>query len=159
MITKLSQIFKKNHNSSEVEIAHKVNELVDASNASTPSYKVYTALLTQSGTNAPVATVLENTLGIVPVWSYDEVGYYILTASGAFTDTKTFITVDYNRYGSTGGLGGGTYRSAYSYKDDGETNFIWLETQNITQGASALEFTAANDVVDGYIRIKIEVYN
>lgn len=26
-------------------------------------YKVYTALLTQSGTDAPVATVLENTLG------------------------------------------------------------------------------------------------
>ena len=36
-------------------------------------YKVYTALLTQTGTNAPVATVLENTLGGTPVWSYDKV--------------------------------------------------------------------------------------
>ncbi len=31
------------------------------------SYDVYTALLTQTGTDAPVATVLENTLGAVTV--------------------------------------------------------------------------------------------
>lgn len=30
-------------------------------------YKVYTALLTQTGTDAPVATVLENTLGGTPI--------------------------------------------------------------------------------------------
>ena len=34
------------------------------------SYLVYTALLTQSGTDAPVATVLENTLGGTVTWSY-----------------------------------------------------------------------------------------
>ena len=34
-----------------------------------PAYKVYTAILNQSGTNAPVATVLENTIGSM-VWSY-----------------------------------------------------------------------------------------
>ena len=41
-------------------------------------YKVYTALLTQSGTTAPVATVLENTLGITPTWTYANVGQYII---------------------------------------------------------------------------------
>jgi len=53
--------------------------------------KVYRALLTQTGTNAPVATVLENTLGGVPVWSYTNVGSYRLTLAGAFPTTKTII--------------------------------------------------------------------
>ncbi len=65
-------------------------------NASTPSgetevpYKVYTALLTQSGTDAPVATVLENTLGDI-VWTRTGVGQYSGTLIGGFTTDKTFI--------------------------------------------------------------------
>lgn len=54
-------------------------------------YKVYTALLTQTGTDAPVATVLENTLGGEIVWSYDGFGSYIGSLNGAFTENKTFI--------------------------------------------------------------------
>lgn len=56
----------------------------------TTSYKVYTALLTQTGTSAPVATVLENTLGATITWSYVGVGQYYATASSAvFTASKT----------------------------------------------------------------------
>jgi hypothetical protein len=54
-------------------------------------YKVYTALLTQSGEAAPVATVLENTLGGTVVWARDDTGVYVATLSGAFTNNKTFI--------------------------------------------------------------------
>lgn len=53
--------------------------------------KVYIALLTQSGTDAPVATVLKNTLGGEVVWSYDAVGQYEGTLVGAFTANKTAI--------------------------------------------------------------------
>jgi hypothetical protein len=42
----------------------------------TPTYKVYTALLSQSGTNPPVATVLENTLGVSITWAYGSLGNY-----------------------------------------------------------------------------------
>lgn len=49
-----------------------------------PVPKVYRALLTQSGTNAPVATVLENTLGGTPVWSRSGNGNYRITLAGAF---------------------------------------------------------------------------
>jgi hypothetical protein len=57
-------------------------------------YKVYKALLTQTGTGDPVAIVLENTLGVVP--SYSRPGFlngvYELTATGLFSDyTKLFI--------------------------------------------------------------------
>ena len=65
-------------------------------------YKVYTALLTQTGTNAPVATVLENTLGVNVTFSYDLVGQYFLFAVGALTVNKTFVTFNYiNSNGQT----------------------------------------------------------
>lgn len=54
------------------------------------SYLVYTALLTQSGTDAPVATVLENTLGGTVVWTRNDTGIYTGTLAGAFTENKTF---------------------------------------------------------------------
>ena len=53
--------------------------------------KVYVALLTQSGTNAPVATVLENTLGSDIVWTYQGIGQYYGTLANAFTLNKTTV--------------------------------------------------------------------
>lgn len=55
--------------------------------------QVYRALITQTEPNAPVATVLENTLGGTPVWGYTGPGNYFLTLAGAFPADRTFITV------------------------------------------------------------------
>ena len=57
-------------------------------------YLVYTALLTQSGTDAPVAIVLQNTLGGEVVWSRADAGWYNATLTGAFTENKTVIRHD-----------------------------------------------------------------
>ena len=57
------------------------------------SYKVYTALLSQSGTNAPVATILENTLGGTVVLSYSGVGSYVATLTGVFILNKTWCSI------------------------------------------------------------------
>jgi hypothetical protein len=46
---------------------------------STPSYKVYSASLVQTGVTAPVATILENTLGTTVTFSYISVGNYEIT--------------------------------------------------------------------------------
>lgn len=46
-------------------------------------YDVYTALLTQSGTSAPTATVLENTTGRTITWSRTGTGQYRGTISGS----------------------------------------------------------------------------
>lgn len=54
--------------------------------------KVYRALLTQTGTDAPVATVLENTLGGAIVWTYETNGGYAGACVGAFTAGKTCIS-------------------------------------------------------------------
>lgn len=54
------------------------------------NYKVYTALLSQSGTSAPTATVLENTLGGTVVWTRSSAGVYAATLAGGFTSDKTW---------------------------------------------------------------------
>lgn len=64
-------------------------------------YKVYTALLTQTGTNAPTATVLENTLGGTVVWTRTSTGTYAGTLSGAFLVNKSiaFVTgIGFNKF-------------------------------------------------------------
>jgi hypothetical protein len=55
------------------------------------SYLVYTAIINQTGSSAPVANVLENTLGGTVVWSRNTAGDYACTLSGAFTSGKTTI--------------------------------------------------------------------
>lgn len=55
-------------------------------------YSVYTALLTQTGTNAPVATVLQNTIGNI-VWTYASVGSYNATLTNAFPSGKLYLYV------------------------------------------------------------------
>lgn len=54
-------------------------------------YKVYTALLTQSGTNAPVATVLENTLNGNVTFSFISTGIYEITIPVQVNYNKVFI--------------------------------------------------------------------
>ena len=52
-------------------------------------YKVYRAILNQTGTSAPVATVLENTVGEI-VWTRNSAGWYLATLNGAFLANKTY---------------------------------------------------------------------
>jgi hypothetical protein len=74
-------------------------------------YKVYTALLNQSGEDAPVAIVLENTLGFEITFNYDP-GNYVTNEDFDKSKTIVFITpsTDFSDkpvfaigYGGTGG--------------------------------------------------------
>ena len=81
-----------------------VGELNQVVNGVERPYKVYTALLTQTGTDAPVATVLENTLG--NVWfQYSDIGIYTILIP-EFDITKTYY--------SCGGMGDSTQVDAAS---------------------------------------------
>jgi hypothetical protein len=60
-------------------------------------YKVYTAILTQTGTAAPVATVLENTLGGAVTFSRTQAGQYNIISSAKFGNTPPFIILGSNR--------------------------------------------------------------
>lgn len=82
------RIINQTKNFSMGQIADFVNQQAPPYNA----YKVYTATITQSGTLAPVATVLQNTLGGEITWTYNSVGAYNITSDGLFTQGKTTIT-------------------------------------------------------------------
>lgn len=86
--------------------------------------KQYIATLTQSGTDAPVATEIINTLGGTPVWERTGSGQYKMTLAGAFTKSKFLTRMP------AGGLdenaeGGG---SGYSYFWLSEDEVIVLVT-------------------------------
>lgn len=76
-------------------------------------YKVYTALLTQVGGNAPVATIIENTIGNI-VWSRNNTGMYYATLLNAFPQTKTFLN------------------SGPPYNDLDSRVFIWSSVDYVT---------------------------
>ena len=67
----------------------------DMSNFGTSTYKVYTALLTQTSTNAPTAVVLDNTIGTI-VWTRNSNGNYSGTLTGAFISSKTALFIQDN---------------------------------------------------------------
>ena len=64
-------------------------------------YKVYTALLSQTGTAAPVATILENTLGGLINWARNSFGIYNGTLNNAFVLNKTFANCSIRYNGNT----------------------------------------------------------
>ena len=81
-------------NSDEQPITNNVTIASVAAFANTYNlgYTVYTALLTQAGTAAPVATILQNTTGGTLVWTRQSSGNYTVTASTAlFTVNKTMV--------------------------------------------------------------------
>ena len=51
--------------------------------------KRYKAILSQSGSNDPIATVLENTLGGDVIWTREDVGRYLCTVSNSVFTEKT----------------------------------------------------------------------
>jgi hypothetical protein len=110
-------------------------------------YKVYTAILNQSGGNAPVATVLQNTIHPDLTWNYNASGRYGISPGNinVFINQKC-ITIQGSLTNNTGALVG----SIYGQQDD-ETNYkIYTWDNNIS------------DYDDGLLinyTIEIRVYN
>jgi hypothetical protein len=102
--------------------------------------KVYRALLSQNGTDNPVVTILENTLGAAVVWTYDAVGSYLGTCTGVFTVNKTAIHTGQN-YGNLGN------EVTYAYPNDVDT--VYIETID--------DKVSANDILNNTF-VEILVY-
>ena len=60
-----------------------------------PTSKVWKAIILQSGTSAPVLTVLENTLGVTVVSSYSVVGGYGLSGFAGLLTGNISISMDF----------------------------------------------------------------
>lgn len=92
LINNINELINNGRNNSEVFFNILEEDLISLGGNPTPvdsrPYKVYTALLTQSGTDAPVATVLENTLGEI-TFTYEDVGSYGVISDNLFNLDKT----------------------------------------------------------------------
>jgi hypothetical protein len=109
-------------------------------------YTVYTALITQTGTDAPVATVLQNTTGGTIVWTRNSTGRYLATISGAtYTANKTAILLTSGSASATDG------------------RFLKVEDSGNTTVQAFYNFdTSANTAQDGIIAgsmIEIRIYS
>ena len=137
---------KKTGYKGEFNLTKFVENLI-ATSPSGQSYKVYTALLTQTGTNDPVATVLENTIGNI-VWTRIEAGFYIATLNGAFTAGKTFLDgiVVYGASSATTNIVGGNLTV-------GSIDFVVMITK-IISGSNINQDSVLNNTP-----IEIRVYN
>src|ERR1035437_473652 len=82
----------------------KSGKTIKSNNPST--YKSYVVQLTQSGANAPVPVVLEDTIGIIDI-TYINVGIYTINPinTGSFPAGKTFINGNIAITGATNYIG------------------------------------------------------
>ena len=71
-----------------------VQSVASFANSYSLGYTVYTALITQAGAAAPVATVLQNTTGGTIAWTRNSTGRYIATISGkTYVANKTAVII------------------------------------------------------------------
>jgi hypothetical protein len=110
--------------------------------SSESGYKSYVALMSQTGTAAPTAIQLENSLGNI-VWTRSSAGIYNGTLSGAFPITKTFVLSILGAGYDTDVLNGGG-GDAY--------NLVRLND-------NVLVLSTTGDTVLNYSPIEIRVYN
>ncbi len=104
-------------------------------------YLVYSALITQTGTSAPTAIVLKNTIPGTMTWSYASIGQYQLRNSGTpFTANKVQVFVNRGQEVNSSE----PIRWVYQNTSD-----IFLKTQNISG------FPANALITNGSIEIRI----
>jgi hypothetical protein len=102
-------------------------------------YTNYVALITQAGTNAPTAKILQNTTGATLTWARTSAGIFTVTSNtDVFTADKTIV------FANPGNDDGAT----------GDPSIIWARTSNtvLTITASA----GVNSVLtDGSFEVRI----
>lgn len=117
------------------------------SSEASAGYLVYTALLTQTGTDAPVATVLQNTLGESITSGFEANGRYSLSNSGAgieFEVSKTVCFITNNN----------SINDVYIYANRISVTQIEIYSQEANGDGT---FTGANGYLNG-VSIEIRVY-
>lgn len=102
--------------------------------------KQYKAVITQSGTSAPTATVLKNELSAAVVWARSSEGVYTATLASAFVVSKTWF--DFSKVGNPTGK--------VIYLDRTDANVLTLSSFE-SDGTTP-------DDLDGSINLVVEVF-
>ena len=98
----------------------------------------YSAILNQSGTNDPVATVLKNDFSQTLTWSRDSQGIYALTSSAAAFDSNKTISL-------IGTTGEGEDMAIHFFGSEWQsTTVIWVyafENESLSDSLDDVNFT------------------
>lgn len=131
-----------------VALAKDVNPIVNAVNTLNAqlSYKVYTGLISQSGTDAPTVNIFTNTLGNI-VWTRSSDGFYVGTLTGELLATKTFCYIGACYDGDVSSIA--QLSALRATGDDNTVTLITLDSAAFTGVDSVLTNTP----------IEIRVYN
>lgn len=109
-------VFDKGDSTPKKMLKTTFDELYEPSASNSASnVREYVANLTQSSTNPPNATVLKNTLGGDPVWTYSGIGEYYLTLNGAFGSDASKVHI------LVGKSQDGNLEQVYGYWNDANT--------------------------------------
>lgn len=121
--------------------------------------RIYKAILTQTSTNDPVATVFENTLGNI-VWTRDSAGAYTGTLTGAFPAGKVYFHpfANYQAPDLVYAVSGKAAVIQFSIGRN-SANSIYLNSFLSTADASDVLLNVAVDALLSSTGITIEVYN
>jgi hypothetical protein len=134
-------IFKKAFSTAQID---NLKSYFSSIFAPSPNYKVYRALMTQSGTNAPTANVLENTLGNI-VWAYNSIGTYTGTLDGAFSASKYFAPIPVQGLDSAVNEGGSGDSYTYYIIDESTIELVTaIPPANNVLGNSPIEIIVYN---------------
>ena len=95
-------------------------------------YKVYTALLTQTGTSAPVATILENTANLTVTYTYNNPGIYLFSFV-KLSSEKVVINVS-TKFGSFGNI----VTNSYTINPTSVSGTITVSSSGPSNGNDAL---------------------
>jgi len=110
--------------------------------------KKYVALLTQTGSTAPVATVLENTLGSSITWNRQSTGIYYGENVNFANSSKVWMSFSPN-YSNQGY--GNIYQVGSEIYNDGPGNALWFTTNGSVNGNGI-------DNWGTYMMVEIRVY-
>ena len=118
----------------------------------------YHASLVQTGTNAPVATVMSNSLSAGITWARTGVGVYTGTLTGAFTANKTSVIVQSNQLTSPSMAESGEQGTAPTNQFPTQIQAVVTNANTITLTSFGLDGTSGatkRDVVNCFIEIKV----
>lgn len=137
----------------------RVRKGVSSGGGSELPYKVYSALLKQSATDAPTATVLQNTLGTDIIWSRFQAGWYKGTPqdSRTFDNTRSIIVP----FGTWYGSGNATIPLTDVVSIIGYyTGFLSAVDFELNIMNGAFEFTDLSSIIgnDGDIFVEVRIY-
>lgn len=114
-------------------------------NAPSLGYRSYVAQLSQYGTNAPVANILQNTLGYTPTWSRIYNGTYRLSSTqlSAENNDKVVVFLTIGRYPSEAQEFGWSAQVRW----DRENNYVVISTAYDNYNTEVNQYLLSDDIL------------